>query len=412
MNRIWIGFFLVSILVAAIKLAFWQDFFIFERMVESLFEGASTAFTLALSLTGALCFWLGFMRIGEKGGAIAILARLISPFFSHIFPGIPKKHPAIGSIMMNFSANMLGLDNSATPLGLKAMKEMQELNPEPEKATNAQIMFLALNTAGLTIIPVGVLSILSQYGSSDPTGVFIPILITTFSSALFALFLVAFKQRINLFKPVVMAYLFAGIAFVTSLLLVTVWYPQHAKVISSVFGNSILLGIILLFLLLAMKRKVDVYDEFIEGAKEGFQVAISIVPFVVGMLCAISLFRSSGCLDAMIDGIRWLCLQAGLLNTQFVDALPVGFMKPFSGSGARAMFQDVIQNPELGGVDSFVSKIAATMQGGTETTFYTLAVYFGAVRVKNTRYTAGVGLLVDIFGIIAAIIVSYIFYPH
>ena len=412
MNRIWIGLFLVAIFVACIKLIFWQDYFILERMVKSLFEGASAAFTLAIGLTGALCFWLGFMRIGEKGGAVSILAKIIAPFFSHIFPEIPRNHPAIGSVMMNFSANMLGLDNSATPLGLKAMKEMQEVNPHPDKASDAQIMFLALNTAGLTIIPVGVLSILSQYNSANPTEVFIPILITTFSSALFALFLVAFKQRINLFKPVVMAYLFAGIAFITGLMLVTVFYPQHARVFSSVLGNSILLGVILLFLLLAMRRKVAIYDEFIEGAKEGFQVAISIVPYVVGILCAISLFRASGCLDAIVDGIRWFCLLVGMAHTEFVDALPVGFMKPFSGSGARAMFQNVIENPAFGGVDSFITKIAATMQGGTETTFYTLAVYFGAVKIKKTRYTAGVGLLVDIFGIIAAILVSYMFYSY
>lgn len=407
LNRIWIGLFLVSIAVASLKLIFWQDFFIFERLTKSLFEGASSAFTLALSLTGALCFWLGFMRIGEKGGAISIMAKIIAPFFTRIFPEIPKNHPAIGAIMMNFSANMLGLDNSATPLGLKAMKEMQDLNPEKDKASNAQIMFLALNTAGLTIIPLGVFNILYEEGAKSPTSVFIPILITTFASALFALFLVSFKQKINLFNPIVLLYLVLGISFIAVLILSTVYYPKNAKMISSVVGNTILLGFIVFFLALAMRKKIVIYDEFIEGAKEGFQVAITIVPYVVGMLCAISIFRASGCLEAVKDGMIYLCQIAGIVHTEFVEAIPVGLMKPFSGSGGRAMFQDIIGT---NGVNSFATKVAATMQGGTETTFYTLAVYYGAVNIKKTRYTAGVGILVDLFGIIVAILVSYLFF--
>jgi spore maturation protein SpmA len=409
LNRIWVGLFLVGIIVAVSKLIFWQDFFILERMTKSIFEGAKSAFELAIGLTGALCFWLGFMRIGEKSGAIQIISRVIAPFFKHIFPEIPKDHPAVGSIMMNFSANMLGLDNSATPLGLKAMKEMQELNPDKETASNAQIMFLALNTAGLTIIPIGVLSILAQYNSTNPTGVFIPILITTFSSALFALFLVAFKQRINLFKPIVIAYILTGLGFVYFLLAITVYFPEKAEIFSSILGNGILFLFILSFLLMAMRKKIVIYDEFIEGAKEGFQVAISIVPYVVGILCAIKVFIASGSMDAFLYGLKETFMYLGLYHVEFVDALPVGLMKPFSGSGARAMLQAIIENKEFG-VDHFVTKIASTMQGGTETTFYTLAVYFGAVKVKKTRYTAGVGLLVDLFGIVTAIIVSYIFF--
>lgn len=409
LNRIWVGLFLVGILVAVSKLIFWQDFFILERMTKAIFEGAQSAFTLALGLTGALCFWLGMMRIGEKGGAVQLISKIITPFFKHIFPEIPKDHPAVGSIMMNFSANMLGLDNSATPLGLKAMREMQELNPDKESASNAQIMFLALNTAGLTIIPLGVLSILAQYHSKNPTEVFIPILITTFSSALFALFLVAFKQRINLFKPVVITYIVTGLLFVYSLLAITVYFPEKATVFSSILGNGILFLFILSFLLMAIRKRIVIYDEFIEGAKEGFQVAISIVPYVVGILCAIKVFVASGSMEAFLYGIKEFFIYMGLYRVEFVDALPVGFMKPFSGSGARAMLQEIIENKAFG-IDHFVTKIAATMQGGTETTFYTLAVYFGAVKVKNTRYTAGVGILVDLFGIITAIVVSYIFY--
>jgi len=410
-NRIWIGFFLISFVVATCKLIFWYDTGIYEKMSLALFDSAKSAFDISIGLTGALCFWLGFMRIGEKGGAVQLLAKVISPFTARIFPEIPKDHPAIGSIMMNFSANMLGLDNSATPLGLKAMKEMQDLNPDKEKASNAQIMFLALNTAGLTIIPVSVLAMLSKMNSSNPTEVFIPILITTFLSAFCALIIVAIKQRIKLLDPIVLLYFAIGLSFVGGLLAISVYFPQYTSTISSVMGNGILLSFIILFLVLAMVKKVVVYEEFIEGAKEGFQVAITIVPYVVAILCAIGLFRASGCLDALLDGIRELCIWIGLVHTEFVDALPVGLIKPFSGSGGRAMLQSVLENKSFG-PDSFVGKMAATMQGGTETTFYILAVYFGSVKIKNTRYAAGVGLLVDIIGIIIAILVSYLFYSY
>ncbi|MGV3611273.1 MAG: nucleoside recognition domain-containing protein [Fluviicola sp.] len=412
-NRIWIGFFGIAFLVGTYYLIFEDKVNIYKEMMDALFASAKSAFDVSIGLTGALCFWLGFMRIGEKGGAVQWLSRLISPLFVRIFPGIPKNHPASGSIMMNFSANMLGLDNAATPLGLKAMQEMQELNPDKETASNAQIMFLALNTAGLTIIPVGVLSIRSQFHSDNTTEVFLPILITTFLSALFALIIVAIKQRIRLIDPVILAYFLGGLGFITSLLLCSYWYPQYTEAISNIMGNGILFAIILLFLILAIRKKVVVYEEFIEGAKEGFQVAITIVPYVVAILCAIGLFRASGALDLLLLGIRKLFEIIGMVHTEFVDALPVGLIKPFSGSGGRAMFQSIVESNTKGtikGVDTFVAKIAATMQGGTETTFYILAVYFGSVKIKNTRYAAGVGLIVDLIGIIIAILVSYLFY--
>lgn len=413
LNRIWISFFLIAFVVGSCKLVFYQDMNIYKDMMEALFDSAKTAFEISLGLTGALCFWLGFMRIGEKGGAVRLLSRLIAPLVSRVFPEIPKDHPAVGSIMMNFSANMLGLDNAATPLGLKAMQEMQELNPDKETASNAQIMFLALNTAGLTIIPVGVLAMRSQYNSTNTTEVFLPILITTFLSAFLAFIIVAIKQRIRVLDPIVLAYLLGGLGFIASLLIITAFYPQYTEPISNVLGNGLLFGIIVLFLFLGMYRKVVVYEEFIEGAKEGFQVAIKIVPYVVAILTGIAVFRASGTLDVILEGFRWFFMSIGLVHTEFVDALPVGLIKPFSGSGGRAMLQNVIEgggNSVKYGVDHFVSKIAATMQGGTETTFYILAVYFGSVGIKRTRYAAGVGLIVDIIGIVIAILVSYLFY--
>ena len=407
LNRIWIGFFLVAFIVGTCKLVFYHDLLIYERMITALFDSAKTGFEICIGLTGALCFWLGFMRIGEKGGAVQLLSKLISPLFSRIFPGIPKDHPAVGSIMMNFSANMLGLDNSATPLGLKAMKEMQELNPQKDTASNEQIMFLALNTAGLTIVPVSVLALRAQADKvQNPTEVFIPVLITTFFSAFAAMIIVSIRQRIRLIDPVILAYLLGGLGFVGGLMMSTIWYPQYASIISSIVGNGLLIIIIMLFLGLAIKKRVVVYEEFIEGAKEGFDIAIRIVPYVIAILTAMALFRASGSLDAIIDGIKQFFIALGLTHIEFVDALPVGFMKPFSGSGARAILQDILTRQ--GG--TFIEKCASTMQGGTETTFYVLAVYFGSVGITKTRYAAGVGILVDLIGIIVAILVSYMFY--
>jgi spore maturation protein SpmA len=396
LNRIWIGFFVIAVITGLSKLLFWGDINIFKAMAEGLFNSAKLGFELSLYMTGALCMCLGFMRIGEKGGAVGMLSKII-----------PRNHPAVGAIMMNFSANMLGLDNAATPMGLKAMKELQELNPEKDRATNAQIMFLALNTAGMTIIPVSVLAILAIKNSANPTEVFLPVLITTFCSALAALIIVAVRQRIRLFDPVVIAYLGSAIAFLAGLLVCLHYYPEHTQNIANIGGNVILIGIFVLFILLAVRRRVNVYEEFVEGAKEGFQVAIGIIPFLVAMLVGIGIFNTSGAMSALLDGITWFFQQLGLVHTEFVDALPVGIMKPFSGGAARGLMVDVIQQH---GVNDFRSKIAATMQGGTETTFYVLAVYFGSVGIKKTRYAAGVGLIVDIIGVIIAILVSYLFY--
>lgn len=407
LNRIWIGFFLVAIVTGLAKLLFWQDVNIFKVMVEGLFNSAKLGFELSIYMTGALCMCLGFMNVGEKGGAIRILSKAIAPLFTRVFPEVPKDHPAVGAIMMNFSANMLGLDNAATPMGLKAMKELQDLNPQKDTASNAQIMFLALNTAGMTIIPISVLSILSIKNSANPTEIFLPVLITTFCSALSALILVAIKQRIKLFTPVVIAYLGSAIAFLSGLLVCLYYFPQHTQNIANIGGNVIILGIFVMFIVLAIIKRVNVYEEFVEGAKEGFQVAISIIPFLVTMLVGIGIFNTSGAMQALMDGMTWCFLQLGMLHTEFVDALPVGIMKPFSGGSARAL---MVQTIEQYGVNDFRSKIAATMQGGTETTFYVLAVYFGSVNIKNTRYAAGVGLIVDIIGIIIAILVSYLFY--
>jgi len=407
LNRIWIGFFLIAVVTGLCKLLFWHDLNIFKLMAEGLFNSAKLGFEISIFMTGALCMCLGFMRVGEKGGAVNMLSKLIAPLFTRVFPEVPKDHPAVGAIMMNFSANMLGLDNAATPMGLKAMKELQELNPDKETASNAQIMFLALNTAGMTIIPISVLTILSAQKSANPTEIFLPVLITTFCSALFALILVAIKQRIRLLDPVVIAYLGSAIVFLAGLLVSIHYYPQYTQNIANIGGNVILIGIFILFIVLAMVKRVNVYDEFVEGAKEGFEVAVKIIPFLVTMLVGIGIFNTSGAMTALLDGIEWFFLQLGLLHTEFVDALPIGIMKPFSGGAARGLMVNVIDEF---GVNDFRSKVAATMQGGTETTFYVLAVYFGSVSIKKTRYAAGVGLIVDIIGVIVAILVSYMFY--
>jgi len=393
--------------MAAGKLLFYQDVNIFKSMVDSLFDSAKTGFELALFLTGALCLWMGFMRVGEKGGAVNILSKLVSPLFKKLFPEVPSNHPAVGSIMMNFSANMLGLDNAATPLGLKAMKELQELNPEPEKATNAQIMFLVLNTSGLTLVPVSILAYRSVAGSTAPSEVFLPILLATFCSTIIGMLYVSIRQKVNLFHPVILAYLGGLIAFVIGLLLFVWTYPEYTATISNVGGNLFLILIIASFLIMAIRKKVNVYEEFIEGAKGGFEVAITIVPYLVAMLAALAIFRTSGALNEVLKGIEFTLIFAGITATEFVEALPVALMKPFSGSGARGLMLEIF---DTHGVDSFVGKVAATFQGSTETTFYVLAVYFGSVGVKDTRYAAGAGLIADFAGIIAAIFISYLFY--
>jgi spore maturation protein SpmA len=407
LNRIFIAMFLIGFSMAAGKLLFYQDVNIFKNMVDALFDSAKTGFELALFLTGALCLWMGFMRVGEKGGAVNILSKLVSPLFKKLFPEVPSNHPAVGSIMMNFSANMLGLDNAATPLGLKAMKELQELNPEPEKATNAQIMFLVLNTSGLTLVPVSILAYRSVAGSTAPSEVFLPILLATFCSTIIGMLYVSIRQKVNLFHPVILAYLGGLIAFVIGLLLFVWTYPAYTATISNVGGNLFLILIITSFLIMAIRKKVNVYEEFIEGAKGGFEVAITIVPYLVAMLAALAIFRTSGALDEVLKGIEFTLIFVGITATEFVEALPVALMKPFSGSGARGLMLEIF---DTHGVDSFAGKVAATFQGSTETTFYVLAIYFGSVGIKDTRYAAGAGLIADIAGIIAAIFISYLFY--
>ena len=405
LNRIWFGMFLIAISLGFYKTFVLGDYTVMKNMIDSLSSSAKVGFELSLYLTGAMCLWLGIMRIGENGGAIGLLTRAVSPLFSKLFPDIPKDHPSIGSMMMNFSANMLGLDNAATPLGLKAMKELQEINPDKERASNAQIMFLVLNTSGLTIIPISIFALRS--GADSPTEVFLPILISTFIASLAGLLFVAFRQRINLLNGVVLSYIGGLTLLIGLMLFYVVRHPSQGEAVSVIVGGGIMFGIISAFILLAIRKKVNVYESFIDGAKGGFNVAIGIIPYLIAILCAIALFRASGALDGILDGVRWLVLSIGLTVTEWVDALPVAFMKPLSGGGARGAYVEVMTNF---GIGSLQERIAATMQGSTETTFYVLAVYFGSVGIKKTRYAVTAGLFADLIGIIAAILVSYIFF--
>jgi spore maturation protein SpmA len=405
LNRIWIGMFLVAIVVGFSKMIFWQDVAVMKLMIDSLGGSAKVAFEISIYLTGAMCLWLGIMKIGENGGAVKLLTRAVTPLFSKLFPDVPKDHPAVGSMMMNFSANMLGLDNAATPMGLKAMKELQELNPEKERATNAQIMFLVMNTSGLTIIPVSIFALRAK--AESPTEIFLPILVSTFIATLAGLIFVGIRQKINLFNKTILLYVGSLTILIGALLTYVILFPDQGESVSVVVGGSLIFGIISSFILLAVRNKVNVYESFIDGAKDGFGVAISIIPYLVAMLVAIALLRSSGTLDGILDVVRWLVIAVGITVTEWVDALPVAFMKPLSGGGARGAYVEIMKNF---GEGSMQERIAATMQGSTETTFYVLAVYFGSVNIKKTRYAATAGLFADFVGIIAAIIVSYIFF--
>lgn len=407
LNIVFFAFFVISFLVALYRLIFLGDVDIFQNIVNSTFDYAKTAAEISLGLIGIMALWLGIMKVGERGGVINVFARIVGPFFNKLFPEIPKNHPVYGSILMNYSANMLGLDNAATPLGLKAMKELQELNVNKDTATNAQIMFIVLNASSLTLIPVSIMAYRSQEGAANPSDVFLPIMLATFFSTITALITVAIYQKINLFNRVVLAYI-GTITIGIGLLLYyfSTLSQKEIETISSVAGNVIIFGIIIAFFLLAFKRKINVYDAFIDGAKEGFNIAIMIIPYLVAILVAIGVFRASGCMEYMIEGMSAGFHALGI-NTDFVPALPVALMKPLSGSGARGLMVEIMHTF---GADSFPGRVACVMQGSTETTFYVLAVYFGAVSIKKTRHALPCALLSEFAGIVAAIIIAYIFF--
>ena len=407
LNYIWIAFFLIAFVIATVKLVFMGDVSVFPTIMNSTFDSAKTAFEISLGLTGVLSLWMGVMKIGEKGGLVDILAKGLRPLFCKLFPDIPKNHPVIGNIFMNISANMLGLDNAATPLGLKAMEGLQELNPQKERATNPMIMFLVLNTSGLTIIPVSILVYRTQMGAAQPTDVFIPILLATFASTLVGIVVTALYQRINLLNKTILLTLGGACVFIAAL----VWgFSQLDKdemnVWSTTIANVLLFGIIMTFIVAAMIRRVNVYDAFIEGAKDGFTTAVRIIPYLVAILVAIGVFRASGAMDFLIQGISSLVVACGG-DADFVGALPTALMKPLSGSGARGMMVDAMSTY---GADSFVGRLSCIFQGSTDTTFYILAVYFGSVGVRNTRHAVVCGLLADVAGILAAIGVAYLFF--
>lgn len=407
LNYIWIAFFLVAFAVALVRLVFWGDTEVFPAIMNSTFSSAKSAFEISLGLTGVLSLWLGIMRIGEKGGVVNVVARWLAPVFSKIFPDIPKGHPVTGTIFMNFAANMLGLDNAATPMGLKAMEQLQELNTEKDTATNPMIMFLVLNTSGLTLVPISVMVYRAQLGAAQPTDVFVPILLATFFSTVVGLIVTCLYQRINLFNRTLLLFLGA----LCSLVALIIWgfsaMPrEQMDVVSSTFANVFLCGIIACFIIAGMRKKINVYDTFIEGAKEGFQTAVRIIPYLVAILVAIGVFRASGAMDFLIDGIAW-CVSLVGGDTEFVGALPTALMKPLSGSGARGLMVDAMTTY---GADSFVARLACLFQGATDTTFYILAVYFGSVGIRKTRHAVTCGLLADLAGIISAIFICYLFF--
>jgi spore maturation protein SpmA len=407
LNYIWIAFFLIGFIVALGQLIFAGNTQIFNDMINSTFTSAKTGFEISLGLTGALTLWMGLMKVGEKGGVVTMLGRLFGPFFQRLFPELPKGHPAYGSMILNISANMLGLDNAATPMGLKAMKEMQDANPNKDTASNAQIMFLVLNASGLTIIPVSIMVYRTQLGAANPADIFIPILIATYVATLVALISVAIVQKINLFDKVILAYLGGLTAIIAGIILYFNTLPkEQIATVSTFAANFILFSIIILFIVLAFIKKVNVYDAFIEGAKEGFGVAIKIIPFLVAILVAIGIFRASGAMDFIVAGFEKIFAWLGF-DTRFTGALPVAFMKPLSGSGARGLMIDAMTTH---GADSFIGRLSCTLQGATDTTFYIIAVYFGSVGIKNTRHAVGCSLLADLAGAIAAILIAYMFF--
>lgn len=407
LNYIWIAFFVIAFIIALVRLVIMGDFDVFPAMMNSTFESSKTAFEISLGLTGVLSLWLGVMKIGEKGGMVNALARLLSPVFCKLFPNIPKGHPVTGSIFMNIAANMLGLDNAATPLGLKAMEQLQQLNTKKDTATNPMIMFLVLNTSGLTLIPVSIMVYRAQLGAAQPTDIFIPILLATFFSTISGIIITSLYQRINLLNKVMILTVGGMCAVVAAI----IWgFGQLDKdqmnIVSTTVANILLMTIIVGFILAGVRKKVNVYDAFIEGAKEGFQTAVRIIPYLVAILVGIGVFRASGAMDMMINGIKW-CVEACGGNTDFVGALPTALMKPLSGSGARGMMVDAMTTY---GADSFVGRLSCIFQGSTDTTFYILAVYFGSVGIRYTRHAVACGLLADLAGVIAAIAICYMFF--
>ena len=407
LNYIWIAFFLIAFIVAVVKLIFFADFTVFPAIMQSTFDTSKQGFEISLGLTGVLSLWLGIMKVGEKGGVVNALARLLGPIFARLFPDVPKGHPVVGNIFMNLAANMLGLDNAATPLGLKAMEGLQELNAKKDTASNPMIMFLVLNTSGLTLIPVSIMTYRFQCGAAQPTDIFVPILLATFVSTLAGIIITSLYQRINLFNRTLLLTLGGMSVFMASI----VWLFSRMdaatmNIAGSTTANVLLLLIIILFILAGIRKKINVYDVFIEGAKEGFSAAVRIIPYLIAVLVGIGVFRASGAMDWLIDGLHQLITWTGL-PSDWVGALPTALMKPLSGSGARGMMVDSMNTY---GADSFVARLSCVFQGSTDTTFYILAVYFGSVGVRHTRHAVACGLLADLAGVVAAIGVCYLFF--
>ncbi len=409
LNYIWLAFFLIAFVIAALKAIVEGDMSLFPSLVEAMFDNAKKGFEISLGLTGAMALWMGLLNIGEQSGLIGVVARWVTPFFAKLFPEVPAGHPVMGAMLMNFSANMLGLDNAATPLGLKAMQGLQTLNPEKETASNAQIMFLVINTAGLTLIPVSVMALRLQAGASNPADVFLPSLIGTSISAISGIIIVSLWQRINLLNWVVLGVLGVFCAFLAGLVTLLAGMPEEQlSKVSAGASSLILLVIVVGILTYGMRKGLNVYDHFIDGAKQAFETAVKIIPYILAMLVAIGVFRASGALDYVLQGFAFVASGLGL-DTGFVNALPTGLMKPFSGGGARGLMVEAMKTY---GPDSFTGRLVCVLQGSTETTFYVLAVYFGSVGIKRTRYAATAGLLVDLIGIIAAIYLGYLFFGH
>ena len=407
LNYIWISFFLIAFVVALCKLIFMGDMQIFNQIMDSTYSSAKTGFEISLGLTGVLSLWLGIMKIGERGGMIQLFSRMAAPLFSQLFPDIPKGHPASGSILMNVSANMLGLDNAATPFGLKAIQELQEINPQKDQASNPMMMFLVMNASGLTLIPATIMVYRAQMGAANPADVFIPIMITTFVATLVGVLAVCIKQGINIFNKAILGFFGGMISIIAGTLYIFNSMPQEqVNRISSLTANIILLSIIVLFIVKALRGRVNVFDAFIDGAKEGFKTAVTIIPYLIAILVGIGVFRASGAMDFLIDGLKNLIAMTGT-DTRWVDGMPTALMKPLSGSGARGMMIDAMQTL---GADSFAGRLSCVFQGATDTTFYIVAVYYGAVNIKNSRYTVPYALLADLAGVLAGIFVAYLFF--